>query len=64
MRRAKLGSLALLLLGMGLLAAAAPTPGRPAFDKSAARTIKYADLGKMVRAQRGKVVLVDFWSVY
>jgi hypothetical protein len=56
--------LALLLLGMGLLAAAAPTPGRPAEDKSAARTIKYADLGKMVRAQRGKVVLVDFWSVY
>lgn len=47
----------ILLLGMGLLAAAAP-------DQPAARPIKYADLGKMVRAQRGKVVLVDFWSVY
>jgi hypothetical protein len=59
MRRAKLTRLMILLLGMGLLAAAAPTPDQPA-----ARPIKYADLGKMVRAQRGKVVLVDFWSVY
>jgi hypothetical protein len=57
MRRVRLTSLMMLLLGMGALAAAAP-------DQSAARPIKYADFGKMVRAQRGKVVLVDFWSVY
>ncbi len=56
MRRAKLITL-MMFLGMGLLVAAAPDP-------SAARPIKYADLGKMVRVQRGKVVLVDFWSVY
>ncbi len=64
MRCRKFRGLALLLLGMGLLAAATPTPVRSAGDQTAIRTIKYADLGKLVRAQRGKVVLVDFWSVY
>jgi hypothetical protein len=57
MRCVRLGGLTALLLVMGLGGAA------PAAE-TVARPIKYADLGKMVRAQRGKVVLVDFWSVY
>jgi hypothetical protein len=50
-----LGSLA-LLVGM----AAARPPEEPA---GAARPITYADLGKWVRGHKGKVVVVDFWSV-
>ena len=28
------------------------------------RDIKYDDLGQLVRAQKGKVVVVDFWGEY
>jgi hypothetical protein len=52
-----------LLLVMGLIAAA-PTSGQSTDGKITARPITYADLGKLVRGYRGKVVVVDFWSVY
>jgi hypothetical protein len=44
-----------LVLAIGT-AATAPAP-----DISA-KVINYADLGKFVRGQRGKVVVVDFWA--
>jgi hypothetical protein len=57
MRYMKLGGLVLLLGTMGLAAA------QKADDKIAAKPIRYADLGKLVRGHRGKVVVVDFWSL-
>lgn len=55
---------AAVLVMMGLGVAAAPPSEQPAENAPTARTIKYADLSKFIRAQRGKVILVDFWSVY
>jgi thiol:disulfide interchange protein len=55
MRMARLGGLGGLVLAIGT-AATAPAP-----DISA-KAVKYADLGKVVRSQRGKVVVVDFWA--
>jgi Skp family chaperone for outer membrane proteins len=60
MRRAKRGGLAVLVSVLGLMAAT--TSAEPARDVLAARPIKYADLGKLVRSHRGKVIVVDFWS--
>lgn len=59
MRCAKVGGLAILVSMMSLAA----TSAQPPAEKIAARPIKYADLGKLVRSYRGKVVLVDFWSL-
>jgi thiol-disulfide isomerase/thioredoxin len=53
MRIARLGGLGGLLLAIG---AAASAP-----DISA-KVVNYDDLGKFVRSQRGKVVVVDFWA--
>jgi len=64
MRHIKQGSLAALLLAMGLAAVAAPTSGQSPDSKISARSITYADLGRLVRGYKGKVVVVDFWSVY
>jgi hypothetical protein len=64
MRCVKGGGVATLVLAMGLTAAAASNAGSSAEDKIAARPITYADLGKLVRGFKGKVVVVDFWSVY
>ncbi len=34
-------------------------------DKEIAlRTMKYAELGKMIRGLKGKVVVVDFWAEF
>jgi hypothetical protein len=60
MRYVKWGALPALLLGMGLAVAAAPSSD----DKINARPATYAELGKLVRSQRGKVIVVDFWSTY
>ena len=60
MRCVKWGALAALLLGMGVAVAGAPSSD----DKISARQATYADLGKLVRGHRGKVVVVDFWSTY
>jgi hypothetical protein len=51
-------------LAMGLTAAAAPPSGQSANTKISARSITYADLGRLVRGYKGKVVVVDFWSIY
>jgi hypothetical protein len=55
MRSARLGSLGALVLAIGT-ASTAPEPD------IAAKVVNYADLGKFVRGQRGKVVVVDFWA--
>jgi hypothetical protein len=53
------------LLSLGLLAvltAGASASGQPA--PALLETVSYADLGKLVRAQKGKVVIVYFWAHY
>ncbi len=57
MRYTKLGGLA-VLLGMMSLALAQTTE-----DKIGAHPISYSDLGKLVRNHRGKVIVVDLWSI-
>jgi hypothetical protein len=60
MRSTKIGGLAFLVSALGLtatLSAQAPD------EKIAARPITYADLGKLVRSFRGKVIVVDLWSI-
>jgi hypothetical protein len=57
MRYTKLGGLAVLLGTMSLTAA--PTTE----NQIAARPISYDDLGKLVRSHRGKVIVVDLWSI-
>jgi hypothetical protein len=60
--RAKYGALAGLFLV--LAGVAAPTLGQATGDKVTLKTVTYAELGKMVRALKGKVVVVDFWGEY
>jgi hypothetical protein len=57
MRYTKLGGLAVLLGTMSLALAQTPQ------EKIAARAINYTDLGKLVRGYRGKVIVVDLWSI-
>lgn len=57
MRYTKLGGLAVLLGIMSVAAAQKPE------DKIAARPVSYTDLGKLVRRHRGKVIVVDVWSI-
>jgi hypothetical protein len=52
---------AAVLLALGA-ALASPTPA--ADEKIAAKPVTYTELGKLVRGYKGKVVVVDFWSVY
>ena len=52
---------AALLLALG---AALASPAPAADEKIAAKPVTYTELGKLVRGYKGKVVVVDFWSVY
>lgn len=61
MRYAKLGGLAILVGMMSLTAAT--ISAEPAAEKIAARPITYTDLGKLVRNNRGNVIIVDVWSL-
>jgi hypothetical protein len=56
-RMRSLSSLFCLTLLAGALPGAEPAPAR--LEK-----VNYADLGKLVRAQKGKVVVVYFWAHY
>jgi hypothetical protein len=60
MRSTKIGGLAILVGVIGLTAA---TSAQSPEDKITARPITYTDLGKLVRGYRGKVVVVDLWSI-
>jgi thiol-disulfide isomerase/thioredoxin len=61
MQCAKLGGLAMLVGLMSLTVAT--ISAQPAADAVAARPITYSGLGKLVRSHRGKVIVVDFWSL-
>lgn len=41
-----------------------PVAGQTPAPKVSVEKIKYADLGKLIRGLKGKVVLVDFWAEY
>ncbi len=60
--RTKYGALAGLFLVIA--GVTAPTLGQGTDDKVTLKTVTYADLGKMVRDLKGKVVVVDFWGEY
>jgi len=49
-----------------LLTAVAPSIGQKddKADKTSVPTVTYEQLGKMVRDQKGKVVVVYFWADY
>jgi hypothetical protein len=47
----------LALLGVLACSAALAQPTKPRLE-----TVSYTDLGKLVRANKGKVVVVYFWS--
>jgi hypothetical protein len=49
----------LTLLAVLLAGAALAQPAKPKLE-----TISYADLGKLVRSNKGKVVVVYFWAHY
>jgi thiol-disulfide isomerase/thioredoxin len=55
---ASLAGLLVLLLAPSALGAPEPAPT----DAVTVRIVNYAELGKFIRAQKGKVVLVDFWA--
>lgn len=57
MRYSKLAGVMALLGTMSLLTA------QTTEEKTASRPITYTDLGKLVRSHRGKVVIVDVWSL-
>ena len=48
-------------LAVAMAAVAAPGAGQSAADKVTLQTMSYAELGKLVRSLKGKVVVVDFW---
>lgn len=50
-----------MLLGLAFSLAPAPAQG-PAAGKDALRSLSYPELGRQVRALKGKVVVVYFWS--
>jgi hypothetical protein len=58
--RARYGALG----GLILMLAGAAAPGQGTDGKVALKTVSYAELGKMVRDLKGKVVVVDFWAEY
>lgn len=47
-----------------LLAGAGTGAGQEAPGPNTPRIVKYAELSREIVAQRGKVVVVDFWSIY
>jgi hypothetical protein len=57
-------SLAGILLALVLGAVAAPSVGQSDGGPISLHEVKYADLGKAIRALKGKVVVVDFWATY
>ncbi len=64
MRTRTMCGFAALVAFMGLATSGSAISSPSADGAIAARPISYTDLGKLVRGYRGKVVVVDFWSVY
>jgi hypothetical protein len=53
-----------MLLAMVLGSVAASSAGHSVGDPISLREVTYTDLGKAIRALKGKVVVVDFWATY
>ncbi len=51
-----------VLLAAALAGLAARGVAQNAAGKVGLQTMTYEELGKLVRAQKGKVVVVDFWA--
>jgi len=50
---------------LALVLAVAGRPGMAAAAEQASiGFVKYAQLGDLVKKQRGKIVVVDFWNIY
>jgi hypothetical protein len=62
--RRVLAGIAAVFLGLIVLTGHAAPEGPPDNGPVTVRDIKYDDLGQLVRAQKGKVVVVDFWGEY
>jgi hypothetical protein len=52
------------LLALSVIAAGTQSHSSAEPADIALRNVKYSELGKMVRALKGKVVVVDFWAEY
>jgi hypothetical protein len=61
-RLTRLAFLAVLLFPIGFTTAAPEPPKTD--DKVTLQDIKYDDLGKLIRSNKGKVIVVDFWGEY
>lgn len=64
MRSATRVTLGGFVLGLAMVGAVASVPARPMDDAITLRPVKYAELAKIIRGLKGKVVLVDFWADY
>lgn len=53
--------LSLLFAVFGLVVAVGPVAGQAPVE---VKVVKYPQLGEAVKARRGRVVVVDFWSEY
>ena len=60
MRASRLGMLLVVMTAVWCLAGGVPQGG-PAADKAELKVVKYDELGDIIRANKGKVVLLDFW---
>jgi hypothetical protein len=53
-----------LLATLAVAATALQTRAQPAGEQVTLREVTYAELGKLVRGYKGKVLVVDFWADY
>jgi thiol-disulfide isomerase/thioredoxin len=60
--RVALGGLLVLFLALSAVPISGRAPDAPAGPKVTVRPVSYAEVGKTVRALKGKVVVVDFWG--
>jgi len=60
MRASRLGML-LLVMAAAWSLAGGPTQGGGATDEVKLKVVKYDELGEIIRANKGNVVLLDFW---
>jgi hypothetical protein len=63
--RVSLGSLCAGLLAVGLFLPSARQPASAAGNtKDSVEFVTYDQLGDLIKKNRGKVVVVDFWNIY
>jgi thiol-disulfide isomerase/thioredoxin len=60
MRASRLGMMLVVMTAVWCLAGGLPQGG-PAVDKVELKVVKYDELGDIIRANKGKVIILDFW---